>query len=49
MADVKNAGDQSELDFGAKKARLRSVFYDGKCGSQNRRYKNVANDCNCLS
>ena len=44
-----NAGDQSELEFGAKKALLRAISMARSCRFQNGHYKNAANDCNCLS
>ena len=46
-----NAGDQSELDLGAKKVRLRSIFLwkEVVVFKTNGHYKDAANDCNCLS
>ena len=44
----RDAGDRSELDFGAKKARAARYIMAGSCSFQNGHYKNAANDRNCL-
>ena len=44
----RDAGDRSELDFGAKKARAGRYIMARSCSFQNGHYKNAANDFNCL-